>query len=243
MHAIRVITWEAGAGKRQLKVFHKFDARYPPDPEFAADYLATIAEFERVGIPEFARVALRHFRMGLLDELPEDQFFRIWSGLEIVAENVKARDKVAVTCAECGEPWQCSCGAKPVRVPFAKQAIENLINQVAGPAVAKRLFLARHGIAHGRTPESIERESGVSMSDLVNELGAITWEAIISTVPIAVDGPKLAFAHREGEFAYKAMVFAPVLEIDHNGPDPHPSDKNLPSVKLEVLTTFRGPRR
>lgn len=240
---LRLVEWEAGKKERQLRIFHTFDPRYPPVPELAADLVTSAREFEKSGLPRFLRVALKYFRYGLLDEQPEDQFIRLWLALEIIAENTKDPDPVPILCPECGEPLTCDeCGTAPTRVPFAKQAIENLIANVSADMdgdVSNRLFKARHGLMHGRSRESTEAACKKSMMDLVDELGTVTWRAIISSIPLEPDGPDLAlYEPARGGYANRNMIVWPVITFEHKGDGPHPTDDEIPDVKLQVFTRF-----
>lgn len=236
-----MIEWEPNQQERKYKVFHTVDMRYPPDPELIGQYLETVQTLDNATAPGFTRTALRYFRYGLLDSEPEDQFMRLWLSLEIVAENLKDKVRVPITCHECNGAMTCgACGAKQTRIPMAKQAIENLITKITGeaaPAVAKRQFTARNGLMHGRSRESVEAECRTPLSAIVDELGAITWTAIMSTIPLG-SGPELNFGHRGGEFANNSLVMSVVGMLDHSGDGPHPTDDKIPNVQIAMLTTF-----
>jgi hypothetical protein len=143
--------WNAGQRKRVLQVLHTVDSRYPPDPELDQSYLDTVTALDCAGAPPYARTALRYFRYGLLDDQPDDQFMRIWSSLEIIAENSKDTTRVPMSCPSCKSDMTCSvCGTTPTRAPTAKQAIEQLIERIIGDksmaeVVSKRQFIARNG--------------------------------------------------------------------------------------------------
>jgi hypothetical protein len=146
----RLIEWDAGQTQRTMKVFHTVDSRYPPDPELDLAYFDTVDALNRVPPPPFVRTALKYFRYGLLDDLAEDQFMRIWLSLEIIAESTKDNTPIPIACPICQGAMTCSaCGAKPTRTRMAKQAIEGLIRTIAGDnaaVISKRLFVARNGL-------------------------------------------------------------------------------------------------
>lgn len=237
----RLIEWEANQKERKFKAFHTVDARYPPDPELIGQYLETVQTLDNATPPAFARTALKYFRYGLLDSQPEDQFMRLWLSLEIIAENLKEKDRVPITCLACNAAMTCgACGDKPSRVPMARQAIEHLIAKITGQAasaVSKRQFTARNGLMHGRSCESVEEECGTPLSAIVDELGAITWTAIMSTISFG-DGPELNFGHRGGEFANNSLVMSIVGSFDHTGDGPHPTDDRIPNVQIATWKTF-----
>lgn len=238
----RLIEWEPGRRTRRFKAFHVVEGRYPPDPELIQDYLATAATIEKGNLPPFARMALKYFRYGLIDDQPEDQFMRLWLALEIIAENVKEKSRVPIACPACNSALKCpTCGSEPTRVPMAKQAIDRLLAEITGEAaqdVSRRQFIARNGLMHGRATESIEADCKASLPQIVDELGALTWNAIMSTLTPAGDGA-LAFGHRSGEFVNKVMVVSMVGEFDHMDEGPHPSEDKIPAVKISMQTRFQ----
>lgn len=238
----RLMEWEAGKKSVSFKVFHSSDTKYPPDPELVGDYMTTVETLDRASLPDFARMALRHFRYGLLDEVPEDQFMRLWLSLEIVAENLKDQAVIPIACPACGVALKChQCGCEPTRVPMAKQAIDQLIVRIVtghSVEVSRRQFRARNGLMHGRTRESIERECKMPMHAIVNELGAIAWHAIMSTLNIG-EGAPLAFGHRNGQFASGSLLMSVVGHFEHAGPEPYPPEDKLPNAEITLLTTFK----
>jgi hypothetical protein len=240
----RVMEWEPGQKQRVLKVFHRSDPRHPPDPELDPLFFKTTEELDRVGAPPYARTALRCFRYGLLYDQPEDQFMQLWLALEIIAENGKDPEPIPIVCAACKADMACrACGDLPTRVPMAKQAIEALIGKIAraaAPVISKRQFKARNGLMHGRSRESIEAECGISLEFLVNELGALAWEAITTSIPLP-PGPDLLFGHRDGEFAHISMVASINMLIEHSGDEPHPSDDKIPNPEITLMTGFKVP--
>jgi hypothetical protein len=242
---IRAVEWEPHQKKRQFRAYHTVDSQYPPEPRLTREYLATVEYLDGRAVPHFVRTALKYFRYGLLDPQPEDQFMRLWLSLEIVAENTKEKHKASIQCPVCGEALSCSqCGTNPERVPMAKQEIDRMIGTVAGdqaPKVSKHLFIARNGLMHGRSVESIEKECNIPMEQIVNELGTVTWHAIMSTIPLGDSGPQLHLGHRSWQFTNLTMVASLVGEMEHKGDDPHPSDGQIPSVNIELLTRFNDP--
>lgn len=170
---------------------------------------------------------------------------RLWLALEIVAESTKERERVPVTCPACGGALHCAaCHTAPTRVPMAKQAIESLIAAIAGkaaPDVSKRQFIARNGLMHGRSTVSIEAECGQQFEHVVNELGRLAWEAIMSTLPLAEEGPVLHLGHRDGQFTNLNLVMSVLGSFEHTEDSDHPSDDKVPNVKIDMLTRFGNP--
>lgn len=242
---LRAIEWEPFQKSRQFRAFHTSDSRQPPAPELKQRFVEAAGALDAAKPPAFTRTALQYFRYGLIDDGPQDQFMRLWLALEIVAENVKEKLRVPIVCGKCGAALVCpGCGNEPTRVPMAKQAIEQLITKIAGASAAeacKRQFTARNGLMHGRSSESIEAECGVSMQALVDELGGITWHAIISTISSPPDGPPRAFGHWGGEFTNKTLITSMLGIFEHNGEGPHPPDDKIPNVEITLSTRFGDP--
>ena len=237
--------WEEGQQRRQFDAFYTTDSRYPPDPELERVYLETVLVLDKAKPPEFARKALRYFRYGLNDAQTEDQFMRFWLALEIVAENVKERDRVPITCPACNAAIKCGvCGVEPTRIPMAKQAIEDLITRItdaATPGVSKRLFKARNGLMHGKGTAAIEAECKVPLRQIVNELGMVAWHAIMLSIHLDEDGALLNFGHRDGDFASGSLLMAVRGFFDHTGDGLHPADDKIPNPEIGMKTTFRRP--
>lgn len=225
---------------RQFKAYSLSDARYPPDPELVLDYLNTVRELDQAKLPAFTRTALKYFRYGLLDPQLEDQFMRFWLSLEIIAENVKERIRLPIACPVCNTPLRCAtCETETTRTPWAKQAIEGLIAKIAGVSaqdIIKRQFKTRNGLMHGRSPDSIEKECNMLLVEIVNELGELTWNAIMSTITLR-DVP-LSFGHRNGEFAHKSLLTSVQGTYGYSGEELHPPDDRLPTIGLTMKTTF-----
>jgi hypothetical protein len=239
----RLIAWEPNQEERKFKNFFTTDVRFPPDPQLALEYLETVEELEHATPPAFARTALKYFRLGLIDDQAEDQFMRLWLALEIIAENVKNKEAKPLACPKCNAPLKCSeCDTVPSRVPMAKQAIEDLIAQIAGTQaqeISKRQFKARNGLMHGRSSNSIETECKMSLHEIVNELGTLTWHAIMSTIHLG-DGPELAFGHRDGEFANKSLVMSVTGTFNYSGGEVYPPEDKIPHVDIKMVTTFEN---
>lgn len=236
----RLVEWQPNQIERRAKLYLTHDARYPPEPALGREYIDTVEILDQAELPAYARTALKYFRYGLLDNQPEDQFMRLWLALEIIAENKKEKDRVPITCHACGADLKCECGADLSRVPMAKQAIESIIHTVVGSAdsaaIAKRQFTARNGLMHGRGSASIEAACKVTMTDIVDELGWIAFNAIGLAIP-PLD-KELTFGHRDGQFANMSMVANVTLGFSHDGDGTHPPEEKIPSGKLEVLTRF-----
>jgi hypothetical protein len=234
----RLMDWEPGPGERRMKIFETFNGSYPPERGLTCDYADTVMALETSGIESFVRVALKYFRYGVLEASPEDQFLRFWLALEVIAENQKPSGLVTIHCGHCKLPMNCaSCGEQSQRLAMAKDAITEIIGRITGDfkkSVSRRLFVARNGIMHGRSVESIEKDCKLPMDRILDELGTVTWEAIASAIPLPEEGSKLAFGYREG-FTSKKLMVAMIGGFHYRGDEAHPSEENLPNAQIQVI--------
>jgi len=122
---------------------------------------------------------------------------------------------------------------------MAKQAIEQIIYKVIGDegrSVSKRQFITRNGLMHGRSISSIEKSTGMEISDLVNVLGYITWHAIFSSFEPKKD-VQFQFGHRGGDFVNKYLTVSMLGSFAHQGDSPHPTEDKIPNVQISMLAT------
>lgn len=240
---VRLVEWELGKKERYFKSFHTSDARFPPDPHLSQEFLDTSSILDNANPPPFVRTALKYFRYGVLDTQPEDQFLRFWLALEIIAENIKENKPVPIICPECKSAMTCSiCGTEPTRMPMAKQAIELLSEKIIGKNwrnVTKPLFIVRNGLMHGSSVESIEKKSKQPISNSVNDLARLVWNAIRINIKLKdEEASKLILGHWGGDFVNKRVVASVVGSFEHTGDLPHPALDKIPDVKVSLITSF-----
>lgn len=240
---IRLVEWDAGKKERHFKSFHTSDARFPPEPNLSSDFLNTSSILDHAEPPPFIRTALKYFRYGVLDSQPEDQFMRFWLALEVIAENMKENEPVPIVCPECSTAMTCAiCGTQPTRTPMAKQAIEILSERIIGENwrdVTKPLFIARNGIMHGSSVDSIEKKIKQPISKSVNDLARLVWNAIRINIKLSEEeASKLVLGHWGGDFVNKRVVAAVHGSFEHTGDAPHPAKEKIPDVKVSLITSL-----
>lgn len=240
---IRLVEWDAGKQERHFKSFHTSDARFPPEPNLSQDFLNSSSILDNADPLPFIRTALKYFRYGVLDSQPEDQFMRFWLALEVIAENMKENEQVPIVCPECNKVMTCGeCGTQPTRTPMAKQAIELLSERIIGKdwrVVTKPLFITRNGIMHGSSTSSIEKKSKQPISNSVNDLAKLVWNAIRINIKLSEEeASKLVLGHWGGDFVNKRMVAAVHGTFEHTGDAPHPANDKIPDVKVTLITDF-----
>jgi hypothetical protein len=244
-HPIRLFDWEPHQIQRRMLAFHSSDPRMPPEPVLDVKFFATVGELQRATPNDAIRKAMKYFRYGMMNEVHEDQFFNFWLALEIIAEDIVPKVPVAVTCKACSGALICAtCGHKAMRTPSARSAIEPLIRQFADPKYSEervwQLADARNKLLHGASSLSIEAHCGRPLAALVNDLGVITWSAILSSLRFKPSGVDLEFAHFGGEFASVRHVARAHIVFAHDGPEEHPEEGKLPTVDVTMSTNFRG---
>ena len=236
----RLIEWEPRQRTRQIKVFHAQDARYPPEPDLAKELLDTFQAVEASNAPDFTRTAMSSFRNGLLADQFRDQFMHFWLALEIVAVNTKSTGLVPTQCSKCAKPLTCECGEPAMRLPMAKQAINEIISVIAGSKseeVSRRQFTARNTLMHGGSIASVEAKTGKPMSEVNNELGSLCWYAILSTITFPETSP-VFILDRQGDFGTKRLIVAPSMEFSYDGDSEHPTEAQIPTMEITLKTRF-----
>ena len=239
----RVVEWEPYQKKRAFKAMQEFDPLYPPDPILGSENIETAQAISQARPAGYVQRALHYFRYGVLSHQLEDQFQQFWLSIEVIAEGRKEGTRVPIPCPICDGPLRCEhCNDTPLRRPMARQAIRDLIEMIVkdDPKGAYRTLVSvRDGLAHGRSRESIETEVGRPVGDLVDLAGAISWHAIMSSLP-EIEGP-LNFADRGGHFVNERLITGPIGTFEHKGEAEHPAEDKIPSVKIELLTRFGSP--
>lgn len=232
----RLIEWNDHQVTRRFKIFARLDARYPPAAGLTKEYVDSLSAFNAV--PEYVQKALRNFRYGLLEEVPEDQFMRFWLALEILAINMHKGLSQEVFCRACNVPAKCaSCGHVPPAVRSSKVAIVALIEKIVGRnarTVYEKLFAARNGIAHGKSAESVLSDAKVSWEKLLSVLGKLTSDAILLAIDPVQKLPR-PFPTYAGRFLSLTLVGGALGTFEFTGTDRHPREDELPSPSLEII--------
>jgi hypothetical protein len=240
---IRLIEWTPGTGTRRMTLYHQFDSRIPPAPELEDWVFEMIGVLNRTGAPDFITQAWHSYRLALLDMELDDKFMRLWQALEIVAENIKEKQKVPIECSGCHQPLTCAaCGKEQLRAPMAKQAINALLDKIFGecaPDISKRLFIARNGLTHGRRRKSIEDELGCPLSLVVTKLGHAVFGAILDNIKLDLPNDKLPqFGSFDDEFITTIGRGEVTMLIDFKGPRDHPDETEIPKPDFGIKTVF-----
>ena len=158
-----------------------------PQPFLREDTTRAIERLLEFDIPPAIRRALRWYRLGINETVPDDQFMNFWFALELVAEYQKSTEKVPSNCPQCRSPLYCeSCETHPVHKPYPKQAIRALLKAVdkgCDDSTIERLDKTRNSLMHGSTLKEIEDSLPQSHEQIVDILGRLLWKALIHQFP------------------------------------------------------------
>lgn len=241
-NAIRLIEWEPYQSPRNMHVLQSQDARYPPEPQPLQLFISSAAKIDGTNLHPFVRKAMKYFRLGLLEEQLEDQFMRFWFALEIVAENSKDDEKSPVTCQKCGVPLKCECGHEQSRRPMATDAIRNLMSHINSGKyhdISGKLLLARNTLMHGGGIATLEKKCKLSMKELTEQLGQVSWSAIENALTLG-DANEIIIFDRQGDFTPVQMVFSAHLRFTPQGNAPHPPEDAIPNPSVAISTRFKS---
>jgi hypothetical protein len=237
---LRVLDWEPHQKTRRLRPIRSFDPLYPPDPDLRAELLSTVQKIIQTKPSASILRALRCFRYGVIQQQPEDQFQQFWLAIETIAEAEKETTRIPIPCPKCqGKLFCATCNETPTRRPMARQAIRELIQQLAsggGDDIYRLLVKTRDHLLHGRSPTAVEVEVGRPLEQVVNEAAAAAWNAIMFSIPKLEDP---AFGHRGGDFVRRKLAVIPDTTFDYEGPAEHPPDDAIPSIDISMQVTFR----
>jgi hypothetical protein len=238
---IRLIEWEPHQKSRMIYILSSQDARYPPEPHPLEIFIKSSINIEEAKPQSYVRKALKYFRLGLLEEQLEDQFMRFWLALEIIAENSKNDIRSPITCMKCGAPLLCECGQTQSRKPMAKDAILDLMNNISEGAfvnISRNILDARNALMHGSSVATVEKKCKLSMGQLTEHLGVVSWSGIEGAMSLPRD-KEIVVLDRDGDFAPMRLTLKAHLSFSHEGTDPHPSEDTIPNATAQILTSFK----
>lgn len=188
-HRIRQIvdTTQEANGMRTLLMWSDSIEYEDPEPFLDERVIHSIERLLEYEAPAPIRRAMRWYRLGVAETVPDDQFMNFWFALEIVAEYQKSPQKVPSNCPRCRTPLYCAtCETHPTHRPFAKQAIRDLLRSVDGACddeAIDRLERTRNGLMHGATLKEMEADLPKPHEAIVDVLGRLLWRALMQQFP------------------------------------------------------------
>jgi len=85
----------------------------------------------------------------------------------------------------------------------------------------------------------VEAKIGASMEALVDIAGATAWNAIWHSMPRP--DQHITIMDRDWKFANRMLVVNPEMEFAFPGDAAHPTEDQIPKVKLSMKTSFVDP--
>lgn len=240
-HRIRQIVDAAPSKNNGMRSLHMWSEQIEyddPQPFLREDMARAIERLSEFEIPPAIRRAMRWYRLGINEAVPDDQFVNFWFALEIVAEFQKPTDKVPDKCPQCQSPLYCqSCKMHPVHKPFARQAIRALLkaaDKECDDATIERLFKTRNSLMHGSTLKEIEDSLPQPHEQIVDILGRLVWKALIHQFPREMFDGKLAMGYPSTYIHRKLHAIAHIQTIVPVGADGD-LDLNFKGVEMKVV--------
>ena len=186
-HRIRqIVDCTPDTGMRDVLFWGDAIVYEDPHPFLREDSATAIERLSEFEVPPAIRRAMRWYRLGIRDTVPDDQFQYFWFAIEIIAEFQKSTDKVNDKCPTCKSPLYCEvCKTHPTHKPYAKQAIATLLKTVDNDyddQVFERLDRTRNGLMHGKTLKEIWH-GDEEPEKIVDVLGALVLRALIFQFP------------------------------------------------------------
>jgi hypothetical protein len=249
----RLIDWTPGLSMRDQFIYHA-DLTDMPPPAISEELLQTISLLNQNALSPDVNRALRWFANGVAAELMDDQFQCFFFALEILAQVHKSVAPVPDKCPRCQTPLFCEkCEEVPMHRPYAKQAVQQLIEKIAPTWVGgfETMNVARNGVMHGETIEEIESRISLPFDDLVDRAGQMAWVAIMNSIQLPAGKNKLALA-QASTFIRRSLVARFRMQMgslgDPNNPTlesqpmPEVTVESVPRAGSEVIGSFE-PRR
>jgi hypothetical protein len=139
----RVIDWTPGIIERSAIIYHETPEWDSAEPALDGQFLDTTERLLAMQSGADQRAAMRWYRLGIQAAVLEEQFGYFWFSLEIAAEALKGKDRVASKCPRCQEKLFCeTCKDYPMHRRYGGEAIQQLIERVH-PKNAEEVFKCR----------------------------------------------------------------------------------------------------
>jgi hypothetical protein len=211
-----------------------------PIPILDGNIVSSIERLLQFDPPPAVGRALRWYRIGIHDRVPEDQFQYFWFALEILAEYQKVPGKVTDRCPKCKASLYCeTCKTHPTHRPYAKQAIRALIHAVEKDCDEKTieaLEKTRNWLMHGATLKEIGSELPKSDEDIVDVLGKILFKALLHQFPSKLIEERIHFGS-PNTYVHRTMTgIAHVSTVVPKGRDGEIDLHGFTGLKVSMAT-------
>lgn len=236
----QIVDCTPASGMRDCLLWADSVGHEDPTPFLDENIMASIERLLQFDPPPAVRRALRWYRIGIHDSVPEDQFQYFWFALEILAEYQKDPEKVTDRCPHCKSPLYCeTCKTHPTHRPYAKQAIRALIQAVeetCNEETLEALDKARNAIMHGATLEEIKDKLPKSGEDIVDVLGRILFKALVHQFPRELFKEKIHFGSPTTYVHRTVMGIAHVRTVIPKGEDGELDLDRFTGLKVSMVT-------
>jgi hypothetical protein len=240
-HRIRqIVDCTPASGMRECLVWADSVGHEDPTPFLDENIMASIERLLQFDPPPAVRRALRWYRIGIDESVPEDQFQYFWFALEILAEHQKAPEKVTDRCPRCKSPLYCeNCKKHPTHRPYARQAIRALVQAVEethDEETLEALEKARNALMHGATLKEIEDKLPKPGEDIVDVLGRILFKALVHQFPKELFKEKIHFGNPTTYVHLTMTGVAHVSTVVPKGEDGELDLDSFTSLKVSMVT-------
>lgn len=240
-HRVRLISDAAPIGKSGMRpmLFYGDTIEYEdPQPFLGPETAQAIERLLQFDVPPAIRRAMRWYRLGINETVPDDQFVSFWFALELIAEFNKSTEKVHDSCPQCKSPLYCEkCHSHPVHRPYAKQAIRALLKAADSECdddTIERLDETRNSLMHGSTLREIQASLPQPHEEIVDVLGRLLWRALVLQFPHEMFDGKLSMGF-PNTFIYRKLHgvahLETVIPLDGDGD----LDLNFSGIKVEMM--------
>jgi hypothetical protein len=241
-----VIEWDDGLKERRMAHIHYSDPRLPPSRELHPGVADTVNTFLALTLADYLHAALDAYRHGCIATTREDQVGCFFRAIELVAEHRTEKQQVPILCPSCRSALGCNvCGSEAMRTPFAKQAIDVLIQGITGredDKLSKMLFGFRNGLTHGRRTASIEKQFKCPVQKCVEILASFAWTAISSEIgPQCPNWDTMFFATYGGSVVVPVFQARAIGVMTQTSDGPLPTEAEIPRAKITMMTNFDPP--
>lgn len=205
---VRIVDWRPQDKlMRECFIFEKWDPDGEPIACLTDHYAKSVEALLKANPAPWLRQALRWFRLGIGEELPDDKYQLFWFALEITAEAKKPTKKVNDSCPKCRGNLYCEkCQEYPMHRPYARQAMRHLvgstinrfgegiiremdddlierIRKLSAADVYNALEKIRNALMHGTRLTELKHDVPLNGGELTDLLGKITWFALLQGFP------------------------------------------------------------
>jgi len=230
------------SGMRECLVWADSAGHDNPQPFLDHNIMVSMERLLQSDLPPAVHRAMRWYRIGISESIPDDQFQYFWFALEILAEHQKSPEKMADKCPLCKSPLYCEkCEMHPTHRPYAKQAIQTLIQTVdktCDDETIATLDRTRNALMHGGTLEETERDPSSNGQHIVDVLGKIVFRALMNQFPMETFKETITFGNPNTYIRWNRTGIAHISTIVPQGED---GELDLSFNGLTVTTTTDDP--